>query len=405
MAVSDYDKQYLSQDNQNKIADLTSKAESGSISWADAHAGAEAIRNSAGGYSGGSQGNEYHDLTGGFGNTSLVKESGGSRTTVKKGYAPGDYSKYLKDMYAANTESQLAQLKAAYDKNAGTLQSAAEKIPVTYQNARNDAAATNEIERNNMNEYFTARGLNTGTSGQAALANSGTLQRNLGNISTQEANAIAENQRQQDDLATQYQNAIVQAQAEGNAALAQALYNEYVRQDNAKQNQYQYDTSLGWQQQQFAAGQDQWQKEFDAAQQQFDANMGLKNQAQAYDLATTMLGMGVMPDAATLSAAGISAVDAQSIANTVKAQQALKQAAKVKTPSAKTNNPVGTTNDTTNDTVYDAALKRVLVSGGTAQQRTATIQMLQKYGQINDATAEKLFTEITSGKYDKSPYV
>ena len=89
---------------------------------------------------------------------------------------------------------------------------------------RNEAASQNEIARQAFNEYANARGLNTGTSGQAALANSATLQGNLSDISTQESNALAENALQQQLLAVEYRNAAAQAQAQGNAQLAQALY-------------------------------------------------------------------------------------------------------------------------------------------------------------------------------------
>jgi chemotaxis protein histidine kinase CheA len=61
MAVSKYDKEHLSTSQQNQIASLTQQAQSGQISWADAHSGAEAIRGQAsgGGYSGSQYGNEY----------------------------------------------------------------------------------------------------------------------------------------------------------------------------------------------------------------------------------------------------------------------------------------------------------------------------------------------------------
>lgn len=51
MAVSQYDKNNLTQADQDKIADVTSKAEKGEIGWSDAHYQAEAIRGNAG-YSG-----------------------------------------------------------------------------------------------------------------------------------------------------------------------------------------------------------------------------------------------------------------------------------------------------------------------------------------------------------------
>ena len=48
MAVSEHDKNNLSQSDQDKIADVTNKAEKGEISWSDAHSQAEDIRNNAG---------------------------------------------------------------------------------------------------------------------------------------------------------------------------------------------------------------------------------------------------------------------------------------------------------------------------------------------------------------------
>ena len=52
MAVSKYDKEKLSQKDQDRIAAVTAAAERGEMSWADAHNEAESIRNNAG-YSGG----------------------------------------------------------------------------------------------------------------------------------------------------------------------------------------------------------------------------------------------------------------------------------------------------------------------------------------------------------------
>ena len=63
MAVSEYDKKNLSQKQQDRIAEVTAKAQSGKMSWADAHKEAENIRNNAG-YSGGRYGNEYNSSRG-----------------------------------------------------------------------------------------------------------------------------------------------------------------------------------------------------------------------------------------------------------------------------------------------------------------------------------------------------
>ena len=77
MAVSEYDKKNLSQKDQDRIADVTSKAQRGEMSWADAHKVAESIRGNAG-YSGGRYGNEYNSDRG---NSS----SGGSSKGSYKG--------------------------------------------------------------------------------------------------------------------------------------------------------------------------------------------------------------------------------------------------------------------------------------------------------------------------------
>ena len=172
-------------------------------------------------------------------------------------YEVGDYSQYIKDLYAANAEAELAALEDAYKTNVGTLQSAAERIGETYHTAQNAAAAQNALGRQAMNEYMAAWGLNSGTAGQAALAQSAALQSQLGSLSAQEAQAITDNQREQNELERQYQSAIVQAKANGNSALAAALYEEMIRQDSARQSAAQA-----------AQEQANWEAQFALSQQQ-----------------------------------------------------------------------------------------------------------------------------------------
>ncbi|MBE5708959.1 MAG: hypothetical protein EGR51_03565 [Oscillibacter sp.] len=235
--------------------------------------------------------------------------SGGGDSSYYDSLQPTDLSGYLNDMYKAYTDAQLAALKSAYEQNLAGLQADAEKIPGIYQGARNEAASQNDIARMAFNEYANARGLNTGTSGQAALANSAVLQSNLTDISTKESDAIAENALQQQQLAIEYRNAAVQAQAEGNYQMAQALYNEYVRQDNAAMQTAQLAQEQANWEAQFSAGNSQWQQ-FDASQQEYQDSLSAQNREYAYNLAMTMLAAGVMPDTNTLNEAGISTADA-----------------------------------------------------------------------------------------------
>ena len=236
--------------------------------------------------------------------------SGGGDSSYYDSLQPTDLSGYLNDMYKAYTDAQLAALKSAYEQNLAGLQADAEKIPGIYQGARNEAASQNDIARMAFNEYANARGLNTGTSGQAALASSATLQSNLTDISTKESDAIAENALQQQQLAIEYRNAAVQAQAEGNYQMAQALYNEYVRQDNAAMQTAQLAQEQANWEAQFNAGNSQWQQQFDASQQEYQDSLSAQNREYAYNLAMTMLAAGVMPDTNTLNEAGISTADA-----------------------------------------------------------------------------------------------
>lgn len=236
--------------------------------------------------------------------------SGGGDSSYYDSLQPTDLSGYLNDMYKAYTDAQLAALKSAYEQNLAGLQADAEKIPGIYQGARNEAASQNDIARMAFNEYANARGLNTGTSGQAALANSAVLQSNLTDISTKESDAIAENALQQQQLAIEYRNAAVQAQAEGNYQMAQALYNEYVRQDNAAMQTAQLAQEQANWEAQFNTGNSQWQQQFDASQQEYQDSLSAQNREYAYNLAMTMLAAGVMPDTNTLNEAGISTADA-----------------------------------------------------------------------------------------------
>ena len=89
MAVSDYDKKHLSAAQQATIEAVTQAAQSGSMSWADAHAAAEAVRAQAG-YSGGQYGNEYISP----GKTSGSGSSGGAtgpRDYTGTTYQSNDY--------------------------------------------------------------------------------------------------------------------------------------------------------------------------------------------------------------------------------------------------------------------------------------------------------------------------
>jgi hypothetical protein len=82
-----------------------------------------------------------------------------------------------------------------------------------------------------MNERAMATGLNTGTSGQIALAQNMAYQNNLGNLYAQQAQNQAESDLAMANLLREYNAGVNQATATSNAQLAQALYNEMIRQE------------------------------------------------------------------------------------------------------------------------------------------------------------------------------
>ena len=144
----------------------------------------------------------------------------------------GDGSDYLKELYAKKVAAELAALKSAYEQNTATLDASRAQIAPVYDIARNSAANQNALSRGAFQEMAVANGLNTGTTGLAALAQDVVLQQNLSQIDREQAEKTAAIDLQRSQLDTEYRNAIAKAEATGDAELANALYEEYVRQQN-----------------------------------------------------------------------------------------------------------------------------------------------------------------------------
>lgn len=144
----------------------------------------------------------------------------------------GDGNDYLKELYAKKKAAELAALKSAYEQNTATLDASRAQIAPVYDIARNSAADQNARSRGAFQEMAVANGLNTGTTGQAALAQDIVYQQNLSAIDREQAQKLADLDLQRSQLDTEYRNAIAKAEATGDAELANALYEEYVRQQN-----------------------------------------------------------------------------------------------------------------------------------------------------------------------------
>ena len=190
-----------------------------------------------------------------------------------------DASQYLKDMYAQKNAAELAALKSTYEQNVADIRAQDNLISAAYDEQRNQTAAQNDLQRMYMNEYGIMRGLNTGASGQMALAQSAAYQGNMAQLGAQEAKSLADNALTREKLAIAYSNAVDQAAAEGDYQLAQALYNEYVRQDELArqaaanaQEQANWLEKFNYQKEQDALAQKNWQAQFDYQKAQDDLN-------------------------------------------------------------------------------------------------------------------------------------
>lgn len=140
-----------------------------------------------------------------------------------------DLSEWLKQQYESALESELAVLKDAYEKNTASLDDEEARLSGIYDPQRNRVAAQNALSKRAWDERAEANGLSSGANGQAELARSSVLARDLASIGEEEANARADVSLRKKNLTIEYTNAIAQAKANGQAELAQALYNELVR--------------------------------------------------------------------------------------------------------------------------------------------------------------------------------
>ena len=146
---------------------------------------------------------------------------------------PNSQEDYIRQMYEANLAANKSQLESDYNQNLSDLGAEESKLGQIYYEQMRQAQAESDRNRQAFQEYANARGLNSGTGGQAELAQQNQLSANLNTLRQSEAEKRAEVERQRALLGQQYQNAIQKAQAENDLAKAKALYEEAVRVDEA----------------------------------------------------------------------------------------------------------------------------------------------------------------------------
>ena len=369
MALSDYDKQILTASQQAQIQNLTNKwndvesqykaaVEGGNNALADQlarqkadlHTQAEAIRASKG-YLGGVEGTDYTPVE--------TKKVVVSTPTYDFASAVQDNSQYLNDMYEAQKKSALASIEEAYKKNVNAIDRAGVGLAQGYQGARNQTAGASELAKRNNAEYAAAYGLNSGTGGQMELARNVTLQNNLNTINTQEAQSAADLAMQRANAEAEYNNAIAQAEQQGNYELAASLYQEKVRvQETLLQAQIQQ-AQMEYQAYRDSVGDTQY-----ADQVATNATKNTASYGQAF------LNAGVMPSTEMLAAMGMTQADAQAYINAVNAANISK----------------ASTTTSTEPTMTLATAKDLAANGSFNEQ---VIKVLNENGYDNNAIYKK----------------
>lgn len=210
------------------------------------------------------------------GGTSGSGSTGGSGSTngTSGGGSGYDLSEWLKKQYASALEGELAGLKDAYEKNNASLEDEEARLSGIYDPQHNRIAAQNALAKRVWDERAAANGLSSGANGQAELARSSVMQRDLASIGEEEANARADVSLRKKNLTIEYTNAITQARANGQAELAKALYNELVRVQGLEREDQIRESEK-------ALKQAQAKMEYDLALKQMEANSAASSQTTA----------------------------------------------------------------------------------------------------------------------------
>ncbi len=194
-----------------------------------------------------------HDYTGagsGSGVLSGAGVMGGNAGAVGTG---GTYDSYIQQMYAAILQQQLQQLEAAYKESLLEMDAQGKQVDAEYDEKKRQADSTAAQQAAIWRETANAYGLNSGAVGQATLAQSNRLQGDLNGLRAAQAAAQADLLQQRTALGQKYQAAIQQALAENNYEMANALYQEAVRAEEAMQKQMQFNANLALQYAKLAA--------------------------------------------------------------------------------------------------------------------------------------------------------
>ena len=149
-----------------------------------------------------------------------------------------DNTDNINTMYDASKTSQLSGLESAYNTNLSNMEAQKGTIDKQYNTAANDLAVQYERNRANQNLQAQMNGLNVGTGSQMNLALGSQYNRDFGNLRGAQAAAQVEQDRQINNVKSEYQLAVQKAIADNDLARAAALVDEANNQVSQLQQAY-----------------------------------------------------------------------------------------------------------------------------------------------------------------------
>ena len=212
-----------------------------------------------------------------------------SKYLYDENYARAMQYIYAKQQNEAQLAANLANLEGAYNQSLASFEASKNQIAPVYQAERNQTAASSDVNWSQFNEVAAANGLNTGALGQVALSRSVALQNDLNELNRDEAQELSKIDMEIAKLTAEYNSAVAQAKAAGDAELAAALYQQF--------NNY--------------IAQKQEQRNAAAALQQAQAEAEQARRDEAYNLVLDLITSGILPTDKQLAAAGMTQEDAR----------------------------------------------------------------------------------------------
>jgi hypothetical protein len=149
----------------------------------------------------------------------------------------------IDDIYDAQRRRSIKSLESARDAALNALKTQENDIEPRYYSARNSTQAASDLLQRRNGEFAAAQGLNSGAAAQMRLSTGNANLTGLNGLNRQEQAAYDDIAAQRAAIKQQYASGIAAAEAENDAAKATALYNEYVRQQQAQTEAQRYGSS------------------------------------------------------------------------------------------------------------------------------------------------------------------